>query len=329
MQAKRASRPSAFKPVITQAANELSRAGFKVLPLSGPSMPHMLAARRGMAKLVCLCEYRRQRDLHRARINLSELAKTLGLTAELWSKKNARLSKSVVYKAPSFIEPARGRALATGEMLAIEKLADASGLSRLLMMENAGRSIAEAAGRLFGLTQGMRVVVVAGLGNNGGDGLAAARHLRSLGLKVDVFLLGGEDEIRTQEAHTNWGILKNLRAARLYTLKEHGVKVLGRLLRHADLIIDALLGTGLKGAVRPPFDEAIRLINASHKPVLSVDIPSGLDSDTGRALGLAVKATVTVTLHRPKLGLLRRSPYVGELYVGSIGLPVLRKSQAI
>jgi NAD(P)H-hydrate epimerase len=208
----------------------------------------------------------------------------------------------------------------------IETLVNSKGLTRLMMMENAGRSVAEAVARIFGLTPDMKVGIVAGLGNNGGDGLAAARHLRALGANVYVFLAGSEEEIKTQEALVNWRILRELKLAKLYTLRKHGIEFLEKMLRRSDVIIDAILGTGLKGEVRPPLSTIIDMLNQSGKPILSVDVPSGLDSDTGEPCGIAVKATATVTLYMPKRGLVGRNPYVGLLLVGSIGLPYIKRS---
>ena len=139
------------------------------------------------------------------------------------------------------------------------------GLSRLLLMENAGRAVAEELARRLNGLRGRRVVVVAGLGNNGGDGMVAARHMASMGAEVCVILLGREEDIRTGEARANWSVLKNmfltvkLRTARTPEELRSAWSELGA--GEADAVVDAIFGTGIKGRIRSPYSDAIELIN--------------------------------------------------------------------
>ncbi len=201
------------------------------------------------------------------------------------------------------------------------------GLDRLLLMENAGRAVAEELARRLGDLRGRRVVVLAGPGNNGGDGMVAARHLASMGASVSVILLGREKDLRTDEARANWSVLKNmllsveLRTARTAEELRRAWEEFGA--SGADAIVDAIFGTGLRGRIRSPYSDAIELVNSAGGLVLAVDVPSGLDPDSGRPSEPTVRADVTVTFHKPKPGLLRPEArdFVGELVVASIGMP--------
>lgn len=183
----------------------------------------------------------------------------------------------------------------------------------LLLMENAGERVAEVA---LEMLQGNRVVVVAGKGNNGGDGVASARHLFNLGIEVKVLLLGRKEEV-TGDAKVNLEIAEKM-GIEIIEMPDN----LPDFLRESDLVIDAIFGTGLKGEVTSPFREAIEAINSSGKPVLSVDIPSGI-GDNGEVLGVAVKADKTVTLALPKRGIILfpGAEYAGEIIVADIGIP--------
>ncbi|MGB9607166.1 MAG: NAD(P)H-hydrate epimerase, partial [bacterium] len=186
-------------------------------------------------------------------------------------------------------------------------------LPTLLLMENAGERVAEMA---LDMMDGRNVVIVAGKGNNGGDGIACARHLFNLGVNVKVILLARKDEIKG-DARANLEIAERLGIDILEL--PNNIKA---YLEKADLIIDAIFGTGLKGEVGSPFKEAIDEINSAGKPVLSVDIPSGI-GDGGEVLGVAVKADRTVTFALPKRGLILYpgAYYAGEVYVADIGIP--------
>lgn len=183
----------------------------------------------------------------------------------------------------------------------------------IVLMENAARHLAEVA--LGMVPTGARVLVVCGTGNNGGDGLAAARHLSNGGLRVDVALAGTP---KTPDAATNLKITRRMGVActRLNN-------VAGPSRRYA-LVVDAVLGTGLAAAPSGPAARAIELVQHHAEKgakVLSADIPSGLDADTGATPGLCVRADTTVTFAGIKPGLVAGRRWVGDLWVADIGVP--------
>ena len=192
------------------------------------------------------------------------------------------------------------------------------GIPSLLLMENAGRSIAEAARSMASGNGLWKFVVAAGPGNNGGDGFAAARYLFNDGCSVQVFFFGDREKAKG-DALTNIDICEKLGIAIDYS---RNVRRFKNTLRECTVAIDALLGTGAKGELRPPFDKVVEALNCG-VAVLSVDLPSGVDPDTGSVVGDAVRASATVTLALPKAGLLTGEgmAYVGELDVADIGIP--------
>jgi len=209
------------------------------------------------------------------------------------------------------------RTITAREMRALDVNAEYFGISRLQLMENAGGSVAAEIALRFKPKE-TRVAVFCGLGGNGGDGFVAARHLACLGFNVNVILAGKSSEISVEESRRNWAALKHLR--RSVTIYEvHDSSLIPNI--EADVIVDALLGIGLKAPPRPPIAQLIRAINDSDAFRVAVDVPSGLDSDTGAVLGEAVKANLTVTFHKAKPGLLKAKEYVGELIVRQIGIP--------
>lgn len=207
------------------------------------------------------------------------------------------------------------------EMRAIEERAERLGVSRLLLMENAGKAVADFIAKMD--PGGMKVVVVSGTGNNGGDGFVVARHMAAYGSLVKVFLLGTDDDVKTVEASHNLKIIKEMRrSVELFRLSDESFREnLKQSLSEADIIIDAIFGTGIKGQLKEPHASVINMINASKAFKLAVDVPSGLDPLTGDVCGGAVKADATVTFHCAKKGLFAREDLVGELIVANIGIP--------
>ena len=193
------------------------------------------------------------------------------------------------------------------------------GVPAIELMENAGRHVFEAVRDLLGSVKGKRVTVIAGPGNNGGDGFVAARYLREAGGEVSVFLVGDPSAVKG-DAKANLDVLFKIGLA---VKPIRCVSETEDALTRSNLIIDALFGTGLRGEVKGIAADVIQAINASKCPVVAVDIPSGLDADTGRIWGVCVKADRTVTFALPKLGLLVHpgAAYVGRLVVGDIGIP--------
>jgi NAD(P)H-hydrate epimerase len=198
------------------------------------------------------------------------------------------------------------------------------GVPGVVLMENAGRSCAELAWQQLAAVDGPIVCVFCGAGNNGGDGYVIARHLASNGCNVRTVLCAEREKVRG-DARINLDILERL-GYDVLSLDWDRADVRARVAKlagEADLIVDALFGTGLQGALRSPYDQLVAAINDLGRPVLAVDIPSGLDCDTGDAPGRAIEATWTVTFAAVKKGFLL-SPdahrYLGQLYVASIGV---------
>jgi hydroxyethylthiazole kinase-like uncharacterized protein yjeF len=198
----------------------------------------------------------------------------------------------------------------------------------LILMENAGRSVVQILQENISSLSDCRIVVVAGKGNNGGDGLCATRHLLNEGASVKVFICGSPHEL-SAETHTQATILERAGLKPHYLTGRSRLSALQTALQRADLVIDALLGIGVQGPVRGLLHPVIEQINACEAFVVAVDLPSGVDADTGQVGHVAVQADLTITLEHLKLGLLLYPgrDYAGEIIVAPIGYPeVLRTS---
>jgi NAD(P)H-hydrate epimerase len=194
------------------------------------------------------------------------------------------------------------------------------GLSTLALMENAGRAVSEEVLRFVkGKTN--NVAIFCGKGNNGGDGFCAARHLLARGLYPDIYLAGCASEVRG-EAEVNLKALLKLKQ-KIIELDVGNLGLLRARVSHYHVIVDALFGVGLKGLVRGISCAVIPLLNASGAHILAVDIPSGLDADTGKVLGCCVRADTTLTFVAKKLGMVRGSgpEHCGKIKVDSLGIP--------
>lgn len=206
-------------------------------------------------------------------------------------------------------------------MRRIDRLAtEQYGIPSILLMENAGRGIAELVLREY--PDCKKVLVLCGKGNNGGDGFVAARHLFNHGLKVHIILAADPDAL-SKDAGTNYRIVTHL-GITVTTIRDGDDfhRKITSISAH-DLIIDALLGIGITSDVREPLKTIIDWTNRNGNPVVAVDIPSGLESDTGEILGDAIKADRTATLGRPKNGLFQNDgpKYSGTVDVLNISLP--------
>ncbi len=197
------------------------------------------------------------------------------------------------------------------------------GISGVVLMENAGRSCAELIKEKLKAIPDPKVCIFCGTGNNGGDGYVIARHLLNSGFEVIVVICGDRMKVKG-DAKINLDILEKLgRPVEQLNLKEDDVPArVKAFTADVDMIVDGLFGTGLSGPLRDDYIQLIESINACDCPVLAVDIPSGLDCDTGRPLGAAVKASCTVTFVAVKKGFISESAasYTGEIYVASIGV---------
>ncbi len=206
--------------------------------------------------------------------------------------------------------------ISSSEMRALEVNAQYFGFSLLQLMELAGYSVAKEISARFPTNK--KVTFFCGLGGNGGDGFVSARHLLSWGFKVDVVLVGRGRDISHESALKNWLILQSLKGA-ISILEITDSSAIPNA--KADVVVDALLGTGTKGQLKAPISKAVDALNSSNGFKVSVDVPTGIDSDTGDVLGVAVKADLTVTFHKPKTGLEKAKTYAGDTVVASIGLP--------
>ena len=188
------------------------------------------------------------------------------------------------------------------EMRAVDRRAgEEYGLPEVVLMENAGRQTAAAMVSLLGSVRGKTICILAGSGNNGGDAFAAARYLYNEGAVLKVFLTGNPDHIKAspsimKQALTAMGIAVHGLAG------DRDMDRLRLALRFADGVLDGILGTGFRGTLRPVVRQAVELVNAAGKPVLAIDIPSGVEADTGAVSDVAVRAAKTIALGLPKAG---------------------------
>ena len=201
------------------------------------------------------------------------------------------------------------------QMMQIEENGHQMGFLRKFMMENAGASAVK---RLIEKTDDIstkKVLIFAGLGNNGGDAFVIARHLVGHGTNVVVVLLGNPEKIKTEEGQWNWQLLQKMKSIKLLTGEKPNYD------SDADIIVDGILGTGITGDIREPYASAIQFINSSNAFKLAVDVPSGLDPDTGSTSNIFVKTDLTITFHKMKIGMPKRKDLCGEIFVEKIGIP--------
>ena len=205
-------------------------------------------------------------------------------------------------------------AITSSRMYAIDANCEYLGIKTLKLMENAGAGVARLVKekKLEG-----KIVIIAGKGNNGGDAFVAARYLEDM--HVTVLLIGKKDDIKTQETMHNWNALEK---TSIRTIQVTDASQLPPLLKDADIIIDGIFGTGIKGKIREPESTVIDLINASNSYVISIDVPSGFDPD-GDDFDKSVSADLTATFHKMKVGLLPDTAweYTGDVRVIDIGIP--------
>ncbi len=213
------------------------------------------------------------------------------------------------------------RAVTCVEMREIDRLASEEyGIPVETLMENAGRAAAEQAEKMLAALPGAKsVLVLCGGGNNGGDGFVAARILALKNYAVKVRLFKPENSLKGATL-TNFEQLGKTGAD--WKFCSDADAIAGDI-ENSGLIVDALLGTGFTGTLTGTIADAIELVNTSGKPVLAVDVPSGLDADTGRAEGPCIKAHVTITMGALKTGFLTEQSrtWTGNVIVADIGFP--------
>lgn len=191
----------------------------------------------------------------------------------------------------------------------------------LVLMENAGRSAAAIISDVYG--QAGRAFICCGPGNNGGDGYVIARHLHNAGWSVRV-MVAGDPSRMTHDAGANYAIVEAMGLKTLVAADGESQQTAVRSINTSDVVVDALLGTGSQGEVRSPMAELIDAINAvARRAVVAVDVPSGLDCNTGTPSNATIRADLTITFVAAKTGFVAptAAPYVGRVEVADIGVP--------
>ncbi len=225
---------------------------------------------------------------------------------------------------------AAGRGAISAEaMTGADRKAQALGIPAERLMEQAGTAVAAAARALVAhnAREGRPVLVLGGPGNNGGDGFVAARRLAGWGVPVIAVLVSGDERPGTPDAARNWRRLDGLANVTLiHAPVARDVAILGQGIERAGIIVDALLGTGVRGALREPIRTAVEVIQRAREagtPVLAVDTPTAVDLTSGDPSQPVVRADLTVTFHRPKLGLRTKlgRALAGRVLVAPIGIP--------
>jgi len=204
--------------------------------------------------------------------------------------------------------------ISVDQMYQIENNGHDMGFLKKFMMENAGAAAVKRLAEKVDLEE-KNVLIFVGMGNNGGDGLVMARHLSGYGSKVTVVLLGPPEKIKTEESGWNWSILEKMSSVKLLSGNEISFDF------NPDVVIDGILGTGITGEIKEPYSSAINYINKLDCFKFAVDVPSGLNPETGETANIYVKSDMTVTFHKMKRGIPKRKDLTGELYAEKIGIP--------
>jgi len=205
--------------------------------------------------------------------------------------------------------------ISVDDMYKIENKGHDMGFLKKFMMENAGAAAVRRLIEKFGSVESKNILVFAGLGNNGGDGLVMARHLAGHGANLTVIILGTPDKIKTEESTWNYSILQKMSSVKLVTGDSLEID------SKPDIIVDGILGTGITGEIREPYASAINYINETNCFKFAVDVPSGLDPQTGDTANIYTKCDITVTFHKMKQGIPKRKDLTGEVFVEKIGIP--------
>jgi len=201
------------------------------------------------------------------------------------------------------------------QMYKIENKGHDMGFLKKFMMENAGAAAVRRLVEKIENIESKNILIFVGLGNNGGDGLVMARHLAGYGAKVTVVLLGIPENIKTEESNWNWSILQKMPSVKLMYGNSFKFDF------NPDVIIDGILGTGIIGDIKEPYASAINFINQTDCYKFAVDVPSGLDPQTGETANICSKCDMTVTFHKMKQGIPQRKDLTGELFAEKIGIP--------
>lgn len=207
--------------------------------------------------------------------------------------------------------------ISCAEMKAMDAYAiNVIGIPSIVLMENAALKVIQN----IDLKNRRSFTIVCAPGNNGGDGLAVARHLLLNDKKVDLFILGNLNKATT-DFQINLNILVNMKVDFTHIISLNVFEVLEKALNENDLTIDAIFGIGLDRPVEGIFYQVIERMNQHTKRILAVDLPSGLDGDSGEVLGISIQANQTICFHQMKKGLVDKERYTGNVTVADIGIP--------
>ena len=225
---------------------------------------------------------------------------------------------------------ARRSPISAEAMTGADRRAQVRGVPGTRLMEHAGTAVAAAVRALARTTDRWGsgpILIVCGPGNNGGDGFVAARHLARMGAAVVAVLVAGTARPTTESSVQNWDRLaQEPNVTRMHAAAARDLAILGQGIEKASIVVDALLGTGVRGVLREPIRSAVEIVRAARAagvPVVAVDTPTAVDLTSGELSDPVVRADVTVTFHRPKTGLLTRrgAAMAGRVLVAPIGIP--------
>lgn len=222
------------------------------------------------------------------------------------------------------------------DMIATDINCEDFGLSRLCLMENAGKSTADEIAKLstFTFSKPVKIAIFTGSGGNGGDGFVATRHLLNRGFEVEIFILSSINDIKSKDAKANLEILRNMNPKfskfSIYEINDSSdlkqFEISNSRSFSEYIIVDAILGTGIKGNLRNKVKKAIELINDSNALTVAIDVPSGMDPDTGKIEDIAIKPNYTITFHKIKSGVKiankNDEKSVGGIITCDIGIPI-------
>ena len=208
-------------------------------------------------------------------------------------------------------------------MKLLEDMAEEIGISKLILMENAGLQLANIIQKQYSKNKSKNILIVCGSGNNGGDGLVCARHLIQFTDEVTICLINIKGKLKTNEIKKNWNLIRGIKKIKKMEIfqNKNFTKEFENEINKSDIIIDALFGTGLHGKLNNQVAFVMNQINKSKKSIVAVDIPSGLNPLDGSIANDVIIAELTVTFHKSKTGLLQRDEITGEIITVDIGIP--------
>tara|TARA_Y100001960_G_scaffold241305_1_gene255004 strand:+ start:1846 stop:2517 length:672 start_codon:yes stop_codon:yes gene_type:complete len=209
------------------------------------------------------------------------------------------------------------------KMKLLEDMAEEIGISKLVLMENAGLQLANIIQKQYSKNKSKNILIVCGSGNNGGDGLVCARHLIQFADEITICLLNINGKLKTNEIKKNWNLIRGIKKIKKMEIfqNKNFTKEFENEINKSDIIIDALFGTGLHGKLNNQVAFVMNQINKSEKSIVAVDIPSGLNPLDGSIANDVIIAELTVTFHKSKTGLLQRDEITGEIITVDIGIP--------